>query len=146
MLYEMIGIVSDTILPPLRRPLHSKFADNLANAPLRPLQVRPGNLAEVKEIVLAAGQLVLRNGGVVRSVDNWGVFALPRAVSKNQALHHNGHYFAMRYDASAAAQGIVRRTINLDPRVIRSTSVKLGDGKLESLSRFGQISWANSAL
>ncbi|KAK2604466.1 hypothetical protein N8I77_007395 [Diaporthe amygdali] len=107
--------------------------------------VRPGNLAEVKEIVLAAGQLVLRNGGVIRSVDNWGVFALPRAVSKAQQLHHNGHYFAMRYDASTEAQGVVRSTMNLDPRVIRSTSVKLGDGKLESLSRFGQINWANSA-
>jgi small subunit ribosomal protein S6 len=95
-------------------------------------------------IVLAAGQLVLRNGGVVRSVDNWGVFALPRAVSKAQQLHHNGHYFAMRYDASTEAQGLVRTTMNLDPRVIRSTSVKLGDGKLESLSRFGQISWQNS--
>lgn len=88
---------------------------------------------------------MLRNGGVVRSVDNWGVFALPRAVSKHQQMHHNGHYFAMRYDASTEAQGIVRSTMNLDPRVIRSTSVKLGDGKLESLSRFGQISWANSA-
>lgn len=95
-------------------------------------------------IVLAAGQLVLRNGGVVRSVDNWGVFALPRAVTKHQMMHHNGHYFAMRFDASTEAQGIVRKTINLDPRVIRSTSVKLGDGKLDSLSRFGQISWANS--
>lgn len=101
--------------------------------------------AHENRIVLAAGQLILRNGGVVRSVDNWGVFALPRAVSKHQMLHHNGHYFAMRYDASTEAQGIVRRTINLDPRVIRSTSVKLGDGKLESLSRFGQISWTNSA-
>ncbi|KAL1866177.1 hypothetical protein Daus18300_006841 [Diaporthe australafricana] len=108
--------------------------------------VRTGSLAEVKEIVLTAGQLVLRNGGVVRSVDNWGVFALPRAISKYQMLHHNGHYFAMRYDASPAAQGVVRRTMNLDPRVIRSTSVKLGDGKLDSLSRFGQISWTNSSV
>ncbi|KAG8165512.1 hypothetical protein KVR01_004064 [Diaporthe batatas] len=107
--------------------------------------VRPGNVAEVKEIVLTVGQLVLRNGGVVRSVDNWGVFALPRAISKAQKLHHNGHYFAMRYDASTKAQGIIRSTMNLDVRVIRATNVKLGDGKLDSLSRFGQISWTNSA-
>ncbi|ROV94667.1 hypothetical protein VSDG_06174 [Cytospora chrysosperma] len=107
--------------------------------------VRPGNMSEVKEIVLAAGQLVLRQGGVIRSVDNWGVFALPRTISKAQQLHHNGHYFCMRYDASTATQNAVKNTMSLDPRVIRSTSVKLGDNKLETLSKFGQINWLNSA-
>lgn len=96
-------------------------------------------------IVLAAGQLILRQGGVIRSVDNWGVFTLPRAVSRNQMLHHNGHYFVMRYDASTRTQDEVRSTMRLDPRVIRSTSVRLGDGKLDTLSKFGQISWANSS-
>lgn len=94
---------------------------------------------------MAAGQLVLKQGGVIRSVDNWGVFTLPRAVSRNQMLHHNGHYFAMRYDASTRTQEEVRSTMRLDPRVIRSTSVKLGDGKLETTSRFGQISWRHSS-
>ncbi|KUI65399.1 37S ribosomal protein MRP17, mitochondrial [Cytospora mali] len=107
--------------------------------------VRPGNLAEVKEIVLAAGQLVLRQGGVIRSVDNWGIFALPRTISKAQQLHHNGHYFCMRYDASTETQHAVKNTMSLDPRVIRSTSVKLGDNKLETLSKFGQVNWLNSA-
>ncbi|TPX13038.1 uncharacterized protein E0L32_006464 [Thyridium curvatum] len=103
--------------------------------------VRPGNLAEVKEIVLTAGQLVLRNGGVVRSVANWGVFALPRAVTKAQMRHHNGHYFVLRYDGSAAAHEQVRSTLALDPRVIRATGVRLGDGKLDTLSRLGEIRW-----
>lgn len=87
---------------------------------------------------------MLRQGGVIRSVDNWGVFTLPRAVSHNQALFHNGHYFVMRYDASTRTQEEVRSTLRLDVRVIRCTSVKLGDGKLETMSRFGQISWRNS--
>ncbi|CAN8096568.1 unnamed protein product [Discula destructiva] len=106
--------------------------------------VRPGSLTEVKEIVMAAGSTVLREGGVVRSIDNWGVFTLPRALSKNQQLYHNGHYFVMRYDAGARAQESVRNTMRLDVRVLRATSVKLGDGKLETLSKFGQINWVRS--
>lgn len=47
----------------------------------------------------------------------------------------------MRFDASSRTQEAVRKTLALDPRVIRSTSVKLGDGKLETLSRFGKVEW-----
>ncbi|KAH8902937.1 hypothetical protein BR93DRAFT_919556 [Coniochaeta sp. PMI_546] len=116
MLYEMIGIVC---------------------AP---------NLTEVKEIVLTAGSLILQQGGVIRSLSNWGVFALPRAVSRNQMRHYNGHYFVMRYDASVRTQEQVRQTLGLDPRVVRSTSVKLGDGKLERLSKFGSIEWSKKEV
>lgn len=94
---------------------------------------------------MGAGQQVLRQGGVIRSINNWGVFTLPRAISKGQALHHNGHYFVMRYDASAKTQQEVLSAMRLDPRMIRSTSVKLGDGKLETLSKFGQIDWMTSS-
>ncbi|KAL1875745.1 hypothetical protein VTK73DRAFT_9866 [Phialemonium thermophilum] len=99
------------------------------------------NLAEVKEIVMATGQLILGQGGVVRSMANWGVFSLPRVVSHNQARHHNGHYFVLRFDSSSRVQDAVRSHLALDPRVIRSTSVKLGDGKLETLSKYGKIEW-----
>ncbi len=94
-----------------------------------------------RRIVLTAGQIVLRRGGVIRSVANWGEFSLPRAVARAQMRHHKGHYFVMRYDGSAAAQAEVRATLGLDPRVIRSATVKLGDGKLETLSRFGDVLW-----
>lgn len=117
MLYEMIGIVRT----------------GPKGAP---------NLTEVKEIVLTAGSLILQQGGVIRSIANWGVFALPRAVSRNQMRHYNGHYFVVRYDASVATQEQVRQTLGLDPRVVRSTSVKLGDGKLERLSKFGPVEWS----
>ncbi|KAH6839593.1 ribosomal protein S6 [Chaetomium sp. MPI-CAGE-AT-0009] len=105
--------------------------------------VRPGNLKEVKEIVLTAGQLILRQGGVIRDVANWGVFHLPRAVSLNQTRHVRGHYFVLRYDAGVATHQDVARTLRVDPRVIRSGGVKLGDGKLETLSRFGAVQWKN---
>lgn len=94
---------------------------------------------------MTAGSIVLREGGVVRAIDNWGVFALPRALSKYQQVHHNGHYFVMRYDAGARAQEAVRENLKLDVRVLRATSVKLGDGKLEGLSKFGQFNWLHSS-
>ncbi|KAH8653703.1 30S ribosomal protein S6 [Xylariales sp. PMI_506] len=100
--------------------------------------VRPGNVAEVKEIVLAAGNLILQNQGVVRGVSNWGVFALPRTLSKHQLQHKRGHYFAMRFDSSSAVQDAVKQVLAKDPRMIRYASTKLGDGKLGTLSRFGR--------
>ncbi|KAK7967286.1 uncharacterized protein PG986_001563 [Apiospora aurea] len=86
--------------------------------------VRPGNLAEVKEIVSTTGALILRERGVIRGLSNWGVFSLPRAVSVHQMRHTTGHYFAMRYDAGVDTQ-----------------NVKLGDGKLDTMSRIGAIGW-----
>lgn len=44
----------------------------------------------------------------------------------------------MRFDSSVSAQETVRQVLARDPRMIRHTSVKLGDGKLDSLSRFGK--------
>ncbi|KAI1249997.1 hypothetical protein MGN70_008448 [Eutypa lata] len=104
--------------------------------------VRPGNLAEVKEIVLGAGQLILQNRGVIRGISNWGVFSLPKATSVHQMRHNHGHYFAVRFDASVATQQAIRNMLALDPRMIRHTSVRLGDGKLEGMSRVGPgVEW-----
>ncbi|KJZ72087.1 hypothetical protein HIM_08542 [Hirsutella minnesotensis 3608] len=102
--------------------------------------VRP-NLAEAKEIALTVGSLVLRNGGVVRGIANWGVFALPKPVSVHQMKHTHGYYFVMRYDSSSNVHDTVRRTLRLEPRMIRTAHVKLGDGKLETMSRFGEPAW-----
>lgn len=82
---------------------------------------------------------------MIRSLDNWGVFPLSRAISRNQQRHHNGHYFVMRFDSSTKTQREVMDSVRLDVRVIRSTSVKLGDNKLSTMSRFGQIDWKDEA-
>ncbi|KAH8811943.1 ribosomal protein S6 [Xylogone sp. PMI_703] len=104
--------------------------------------VRPGNLAEVKEIARTAGAIVLRSGGTIRGITNWGVSSLPKKTRKHQAQYHEGHYFVMRYDASSKTQDDVRRTLGLDPRMIKFSSVKLGDGTLEGLSKIGgSIPW-----
>ncbi|KAI3320358.1 ribosomal protein S6 [Xylariaceae sp. AK1471] len=108
--------------------------------------VRPNNLAEVREIVLAAGQLVLQKKGVIRGLQNWGEFSLPKAISVHQARHTTGHYFAMRFDSSVSTQEEVRNMLRLDPRMIRHSSVKLGDGKLDTMSRMGGIDWSKPGV
>tara|TARA_R110002060_G_scaffold48924_3_gene59873 strand:+ start:622 stop:786 length:165 start_codon:yes stop_codon:yes gene_type:complete len=48
----------------------------------------------------------------------------------------------MRYDASSKIQDDVRKTLGLDPRMIKFSTVKLGDGTLEKSSRIGgSIPW-----
>ncbi|KAM3443762.1 hypothetical protein NHJ13734_001764 [Beauveria thailandica] len=103
--------------------------------------VRPGNVTDVKEIAKTVGSTILRNGGVIRGLANWGVFSLPKPVSVRQMKHHHGHYFVVRYDASAKLHNEVRDFMRLEPRMIRAAHVKLGDGKLETLSRFGPPNW-----
>jgi small subunit ribosomal protein S6 len=94
-------------------------------------------------IVLTAGQLILKQGGVIRDISNWGIFHLPRAVSLHQTRYTKGHYFVMRYDAGIRTHQDVTKTLRVDPRVIRAGGVKLGDGKLETLSKFGAVQWKN---
>jgi len=73
--------------------------------------------------------------------DNCNEFVQHRE-RKHQAQYDNGHYFIMRYDASSRIQDDVRKTLGLDPRMIKFSSVKLGDGTLESLSKIGgSIPW-----
>lgn len=49
----------------------------------------------------------------------------------------------MRYDANSMVQDNVRKTLGLDPRMIKFSSVKLGDGTLESISKVGsKIPWS----
>ncbi|KZF26753.1 hypothetical protein L228DRAFT_258136 [Xylona heveae TC161] len=102
---------------------------------------RPGNLAEVRDIARTAGSLVLNNGGVVRGFTNWGPFLLPKPLHVHQATHSRGHYFIMRFDSSANTQHMVRRTLKLDPRMIRFGMVKMGS-KLEEIADVpGKAEW-----
>ncbi|KAI4718345.1 hypothetical protein E4T48_05391 [Aureobasidium sp. EXF-10727] len=103
--------------------------------------VRPGNLAEVREIAKTTGNIVLNAGGVVRGITNWGVFHLPKPMRKNTVTHNTGHYFVVRFDSSARTQHAVRRTLGLDPRMLRYSVVKMG-GTLEELrSVVGEVQW-----
>ncbi|KAF1921404.1 37S ribosomal protein Mrp17 [Ampelomyces quisqualis] len=98
--------------------------------------VRPGRLSEVKEIAKTAGSIILAQRGVVRGYTNWGTFLLPKPAKKLQSTHHYGHHFIMRFDASANAQHLLRRTMSLDPRLIRYSVVKMGE-KFEDIAEVG---------
>ncbi|GAP88823.1 putative 30S ribosomal protein s6 [Rosellinia necatrix] len=108
--------------------------------------VRPTKFSEVREIVIAAGQLVLRQKGVIRGVQNWGEFSLPKPTSLHQARHSTGYYFAMRFDASVSTQEEVRKMLRHDPRMIRHSSVRLGDGQLGTMSRMAGINWSRPGM
>ena len=120
---------------------------------------RPGNFTAVKEYVSFecpscanlysicrnAGLHVLRNKGIIRGITNWGQFDLPRPTTKHQTQHHMGHYFIMQFDSSVAVQNEIKRTLGLDPRMIRFSVVKLGHKlgtRQESMETFdGRIQW-----
>ena len=90
-----------------------------------------------------AGSIILKNGGTIRGIKNWGTFALPKRTRVHQAVYHEGQHFVMRYDSNSAVQDQVRKTLSLDPRMIKFGSVKLGDGKLESIVNVGgKIHWS----
>ncbi|PYH99317.1 hypothetical protein BO71DRAFT_314163 [Aspergillus ellipticus CBS 707.79] len=106
--------------------------------------VRPGSLHEVREIARHAGTLVVRSGGVVRGFTNWGTFRLPKPTTKHQARYTEGQHFLMRFDTAGPVQSAIRRTLALDPRMIRFSVVKLGD-KLEEIKDIeGTAEWNNT--
>jgi len=93
-------------------------------------------------IARTTGALILNSGGTIRGIKNWGIFSLPKKTRKHQEQRKDGHYFIMRYDASSRTQADVRTTLGLDPRMIKFSTVKLGDGTLESISKIsGSIPW-----
>lgn len=99
------------------------------------------SLTNKPRIARTTGTQVLRSGGVVRGFTNWGTFRLPRQTTKHQARHTDGHHFIMRFDSSAQAQDNVRRTLSLDPRMIRFSVVKLGNRLDEIKDVPGSVQW-----
>ncbi|KAF2863164.1 hypothetical protein K470DRAFT_241902 [Piedraia hortae CBS 480.64] len=104
--------------------------------------VRPGRgVKEIKEITKTAGSIVLEGGGVVRGISNWGTFLLPKPARKPGAIYDQGHYFILRFDSSAQTQHSVRRTLGLDPRMIRYSIVKLGSTLAQIKDVKGVAEW-----
>jgi ribosomal protein S6 len=110
-------------------------------SPFSPSLCQSSHSQLINRIAQTVGSLVLKNGGVIRGLSNWGVFSLPKPISIHQMKHTHGHYFVMRYDSSTKVHQDVRSTLRLEPRMIRAAHVKLGDGKLETVSRFGPPKW-----
>ncbi|KAL8825172.1 MAG: hypothetical protein Q9170_007902, partial [Blastenia crenularia] len=79
-------------------------------------------------IAQKAGTLLLQNGGVIRSLTNWGPFLLTKPVRKHQQKHDSGHHFVLRFDSSPQVQEKVRKAIAIDPRMIRCGVVRMVGG------------------
>lgn len=103
----------------------------------------PSLVNTTDRIARTAGNQVLSAGGVVRGLTNWGTFLLPKPARKQGALYHNGHYFIMRFDSSAKTQHAVKRTLGLDPRMIRYSMVKVGTKLDEVRDVGGKADWGS---
>jgi small subunit ribosomal protein S6 len=150
MLYELIAVVRASqshwnlhLLPANYSPRSGPATSPRSKSTRSPHGLVP-RANPACRIARTAGSLILRSGGTIRGIKNWGVFSLPRKMSKHQAQYHDGHHFVMRFDSSSKTQDNLRKTLGLDPRMIKFNTVKLGDGTLESISKIGgRMPWAN---
>ncbi|PHH73696.1 hypothetical protein CDD82_5316 [Ophiocordyceps australis] len=103
--------------------------------------VRPGTVSEVRDIAFTIGSSILRSGGVIRGFANWGVYQLPSPITSHQTSYAHGHHFVVRYDLSGTAHQELRKNLLLEPRMLRTAHVRLGNGKLPSLASYGAPVW-----
>lgn len=151
MLYELIGVVCrgafasiNTILTHFPRSVPAAASTrSKSTLPSRPPPPPPYTPNTSSRIARTAGNQVLTAGGVVRGITNWGTFLLPKPARKQGATYHNGHYFIMRFDSSAKTQHAVKRTLGLDPRLIRYSMVKVGTKFDEIRDVGGKVDWGN---
>ena len=96
-------------------------------------------------IARTAGSLVLASGGVVRGITNWGPYLLTKPVKKHAMKHDSGHHFIMRFDASPETQRLVYKTVAIDPRMVRTGMVRIGE-TLDEISKVGgRAEWISQA-
>lgn len=168
MLYELIGIVSPGMSLDHTRDLyttninypgptgqlgrsqrvskpqhlhHYHHHHHYQKTPPQPVKKINNSLTHLHRIAKTSSTQILAAGGVVRGITNWGIFRLPKPARKHKTLHHNGHYFIVRFDSSARTQHAVRRTLGLDPRMIRYSVVKVGSTLEEIQKVGGKVEW-----
>ena len=157
MLYEMIAVVSAAKVSCVSNTQYSRhtrfgYADHTtptksksAPAPRHWTcsnpKIRDADIFSSSRIARTAGNLILAQGGVVRGITNWGPFLLTKPTKKNQMRHDSGHHFIMRFDASPEVQQLVRKTIAIDPRMIRCGVVKMGERLKDIVDVKGTVDW-----
>ncbi|KAF2453192.1 hypothetical protein BDY21DRAFT_356773 [Lineolata rhizophorae] len=67
----------------------------------------------------------------------------PKRAALGVPKHHTGHYFVMRFDASARSQHTLRKTMTKDPRVLRYSVVKMGTKLSEIKDVKGTADWVS---
>ncbi|KAI0769664.1 ribosomal protein S6 [Trametes elegans] len=81
----------------------------------------------IKDLVTRAATHILDNGGVVRKLDSWGTKTLPQKMRRAKQTYSIGDYWTMQFDASPSTLRGLNGIMRHDPRVIRWTSLKVGD-------------------
>lgn len=97
--------------------------------------VGPTPIKETQDIIRTIGKLIVNNRGVVRKIENMEIRPLPKIMKKNRQSFIVGSHFYIRFDASPGVQSEVFRTLRVDPRMIRSTIVKVGGDSLKDLAK-----------
>ncbi|KZT08460.1 uncharacterized protein LAESUDRAFT_723984 [Laetiporus sulphureus 93-53] len=88
----------------------------------------------IKNLVTQCATHVMKNGGVVRDIKSWGTLSLPQRMRRHKQYFEIGDYWTMKFDASPRSLRQLNTLMKLDPRVIRWTTLKLGD-KVEDVVR-----------
>ncbi|EIM79907.1 uncharacterized protein STEHIDRAFT_68936 [Stereum hirsutum FP-91666 SS1] len=81
----------------------------------------------IKELVRQSALQILDNGGVVRSLNYMGTQTLPQRMRRHKQIFEHGDYWTMSFDASPKSQKSLSSILRKDPRVIRSTVIKMGE-------------------
>jgi len=71
-------------------------------------------------------------GGVVRDINSWGTQTLPQRMHRHKKWYTIGDYWTIHFDTSPRTVRSLSSLMRRDPRVIRSTMIKLGD-KVEDI-------------
>ncbi|KAI8058562.1 30S ribosomal protein S6 [Syncephalis plumigaleata] len=87
------------------------------------------------ELLRTSARCVLNNGGVVRGFVNLGERELPYRMKRHQLYHTRGYYWLMHFDANPATVKTLTEKLLIDTRVIRQTTIKLGDKLKEVITR-----------
>ncbi|KAG0224281.1 hypothetical protein BGW42_005212 [Actinomortierella wolfii] len=88
--------------------------------------------ANIKDLVKQTSLTVMNKGGVVRALKPWGDKQLPYRIRKHQEYHNEGFHWVMQFDANPTVVAELNKKLNVDPRVLRHTVIKLGS-KLENV-------------
>ncbi|KAJ3081795.1 hypothetical protein HK102_002124, partial [Quaeritorhiza haematococci] len=128
-LYELICIARTTATNHLPLPTAASAAASAASKAFKSKD------ADLANLMKTAGLHILDRGGVVRKFENIGSRQLPYRMRRHQEIFDHGHYWSMLFDASPSTMQSLLKTLSYDERVIRHTSIKVGD----SLQKVTQV-------
>ncbi|KZO98854.1 hypothetical protein CALVIDRAFT_424273 [Calocera viscosa TUFC12733] len=83
--------------------------------------------AHIQSLVKVSAQGIIARGGVVREIKSLGTKALPQRMRSHKTWHDIADYWIMRFDASPKSMKTLTAALKQDPRVVRWTTLKLGE-------------------